>query len=206
MLGDVDNEEILNQIFHIEDVLTPTHLKMLVDTAKSRTIDWSFLDNTHTDSKQDYLNAFGFIHDLYDYKTKPDPDKHWGTFVAPLLVMIDKLDFHFQSLLRARINMTVRTGSSHPGYPHIDDNEMFNMWSAIFYVEDSDGPTYFYDFMRDEYSEDQTPRRPLKVIKKVEPVKNSGVIFNANIYHSGMLPKDHQTRILVNYNFTGHKK
>ena len=203
----MDDEKILEQIYVVEDVLYPTHLKMLTDTVKNRTMNWGFLDNTHTHIVDDnYLNAFGFVHDLYDYKVKPVADEHWGTFVAPLLVMIDKAGFEFQSLLRARINLTVKTGSSHPGYPHIDDNQMFDMFSAIFFLEDSDGDTCFYDNPRKTYSEDQTPKQHMKVVKRVQPKANTGVIFNANIYHSGMLPLQHQTRRLVNYNFTGRKK
>jgi len=203
----MEDESILQQIYVVDDVLSPSHLKMLVDTVKSRTFNWSFLDNTHTDAiDSNYLNAFGFVHDLYDYKVKQIADEHWGTFTAPLLSMVDKCGFEFHSLLRARVNMTVKTGGSHHGYPHIDDNEMHNMFSAIFYLEDSDGDTCFYDNPRRAYAEKQTPVKPFKLIRRVSPKANSGVIFNANIFHGGMLPTENQTRRLVNYNFTGVKK
>ena len=202
----MNDDPVLNEIYVVDNVLLPTHLKMLVDTVKSRSMNWSFLGNTHTHAVDaNFLDAFGFVHDLYDYKVKPVADEHWGTFVAPLLAMIDKAGFEFHSLLRARINMTVKTGGSHPGYPHIDDNEMFNMFSAIFFLEDSDGDTCFYDNPRKSYVEDQIPKTAMKVIKRVNPIANSGVIFNGNIYHSGMLPINHQTRRLVNYNFMGRK-
>jgi hypothetical protein len=88
--------------------------------------------------------------------------------------------------------------------------DQLDMYSAIFYIEDSDGPTILYDYMRKEINPNQFfdahPNVDLKPAKMIEPVKNTGMIFNANIYHSGTLPEKHQTRTLINYNFLGRKK
>jgi hypothetical protein len=203
-------DSVLEHVYEVCDVLTPTHLKLLTDTVKSTTFPWSFLPNTHTDLTINPLNTYGLVHNLYDYKTQPKVSEHWGVFIAPLLVMIDKAGFEFHSLLRARVNCTTSNAMPHLGYPHIDDLNTLDMYSAIFYIEDSDGPTILYDHMRKEINQDQQqdayPDIFFNVAKNIEPVKNSGVIFNANIYHSGMLPEKHATRTLINYNFTGRPK
>lgn len=204
------SNEVLDNIFEVDNVLTPTHLKLITDTVKSTNFDWNFLPNTHTYYTINPLNSYGLVHSLYDYKTQQKTSEHWGVFIAPLLIMIDKAGFEFHSLLRARVNCTTSSGIPHSGYPHIDDLDQLDMYSAIFYIEDSDGPTILYDYMRKSINPNQFvdmyPDAEFKPAKFIQPVKNTGFIFNANIYHSGMLPEQHATRTLINYNFLGKKK
>jgi hypothetical protein len=201
---------VLDHIFTVDNVLSPTHLKLLTDTAKATNFEWNYLPNTHSDYTINPLNSYGLVHNLYDYKNQKTPSKHWGVFIAPLLVMIDKAGFEFHSLLRARVNCTMSNAMPHDGYPHIDDLDQISMYSAIFYIEDSDGPTILYTHMRESVSEipylDAHPDVDFVPAKLIDPIKNTGFIFNGNIYHSGMIPEKHQTRTLINYNFLGKKK
>ena len=59
------------------------------------------------------------------------------------------------------------------------------------YVNDSDGPTKLYNF-------DKT-----KVVKEVHPKTGRVLIFDGLTYHASSSPKDHPSRIVVNYNFDG---
>jgi hypothetical protein len=204
----MDTEFILNNIFEVENVLTPTHMKMLTDTVVNTNFPWSFLPNVHDhySDRGDIVDSFGFIHSLYDADIMQPPTKYWDVCIPPLLAMIDKAGFHFDSLSRARVNLSTKTGDQHFGHPHIDNKAAIkHMYSAIFYLQDSDGPTVFYDMYRDGYKEDQTPDRELKPIKEVHPRKNCGVIFDGNIYHGASNPMEHQTRLIINYNFYGSK-
>jgi hypothetical protein len=42
-------KNVLDHIFTVDDVLTPTHLKLLTDTVKATNFEWNYLPNTHSD-------------------------------------------------------------------------------------------------------------------------------------------------------------
>ena len=68
--------------------------------------------------------------------------------------------------------------------PHTD--LAFPHWVVIYYVNDSEGDTVFYDQRNN-------------IIKTVNPKKGRIVFFNGSIKHSGGIPK-YNPRCLVNYN------
>jgi hypothetical protein len=58
----------------------------------------------------------------------------------------------------------------------------------LYYVLDSDGPTYFYDDNNN-------------IIDSVTPVAGRSVIFDGKIKHSSSSPVLSKRRIVINYNF-----
>lgn len=70
-------------------------------------------------------------------------------------------------------------------YPHIDHP---NGISMIYYVNETDGDTYFFN-------------EKLKVIKKVSPKKGRLLIFDSNIIHASSPPKKYDTRCIINFVF-----
>lgn len=71
--------------------------------------------------------------------------------------------------------------------PHVDfmDKHM----AALYYVNDSDGPTYFFD---EEY----------KVTKTVHPKQGRFILFDGDMFHAGSHPNKNTFRIVTNFNFT----
>ena len=51
--------------------------------------------------------------------------------------------------------------------------------------------TTFFKKSNDEY----------KIIKTVEPKKGRFVVFDGKYYHAGRHPNDHDTRLVINFNF-----
>jgi len=88
---------------------------------------------------------------------------------------------------RVKVNLLLSredaTEKSHP--PHVDDIGK-NCFSIVYYVDDSDGPTIFYDNNQN-------------IIKTVEPKKNRAVFFPSNLLHSSSCPKQYNRRLVVNY-------
>lgn len=72
--------------------------------------------------------------------------------------------------------------------PHVDRDD--DHVSMIYYVNDSDGDTYFFHNDNDN----------LTVYNKVSPVKGRAVIFDGNIYHAGSHPSHNPHRIIINFN------
>lgn len=89
-----------------------------------------------------------------------------------------------KTILRAKANLLTRETQpcTHP--PHIDDNKPHIAF--IYYVNDSDGDTHFYD--------------KGKLAQTVSPKKGSGVMFKGHIYHASASPVENRFRLVINYN------
>ena len=190
-----------NEIVVIEDVLSESHLAMVTEAVKSNRFPWYFMENTHTYADQVGNSSYGFIHWLHE----PDgfdaePSIYLNIFSPVLYIMLDRVDLSFRRLIRARVNLSTRSPEQHGGYPHVDWTEQVPYFSGLFYLEDSDGDTCFYDYRCSGGMVSKNPE-DAQIIKRVTPKRNRGVIFNGNIAHSAMLPLEHDTRTVVNFCF-----
>lgn len=90
-------------------------------------------------------------------------------------------DAQIKALLRVRLNGTFKLL---PVYPHEDANpDDKDIWTIIYYVNDSDGGTNFYHDKGDTLA------------KTVSYKKGRAVMFPAPYYHNAETPVDHSTRI-----------
>ena len=72
--------------------------------------------------------------------------------------------------------------------PHVDTNS--NHWVMIYYVNDSDGDTFLFD------------NNDVSIVKhRISPKKGRILMFNGNTLHAGMHPRNHDYRIVINFNF-----
>lgn len=194
----VDSE---SEIIVIDDVLSPSHLAMVTEAIKSNRFPWYFMGNTHTYADQIGENSFGFIHWLHEPDAVDAEPSAYLNVVSPILyIMLDRTNLRFNRLIRARVNLSTKAPKQHDGYPHVDWTEQIPYFSGLFYLEDSDGDTCFYDYrvVGGMASKDPSER---KIIKRVTPRKNSAVVFNGNIAHTAMLPLRHDTRTVINFCF-----
>tara|TARA_B100000085_G_scaffold55142_1_gene48262 strand:- start:257 stop:799 length:543 start_codon:yes stop_codon:yes gene_type:complete len=130
----------------------------------------------------------GFSHVAYR-KNKNDmqQSKYFDILLPVLFEAVDryKKGHEVQDVYRIRCAMFVRNQNNGNHVAHIDQG--FKHHVMLYYVNDSDGPTSFYD---DD-----------KVIKQIHPKKGRCVIFPGEIYHASSCPKEHVNRIVINYNF-----
>ena len=89
-----------------------------------------------------------------------------------------------ENILRMKSNMLLQTQNS-PNTPHIDYK--FPHMVLLYYVNDSDGSTIFYD-------------SELKEIKKVNPKRGRIVLFDGSQYHSSTPPQKNKCRCVINFN------
>jgi hypothetical protein len=74
-----------------------------------------------------------------------------------------------------------------PTPAHRDRNEEHVV--LIYYAMDSDGDTVIYN------NEEER-----KIIKSVSPCKNRFLFFSGNYWHASYLPREHDMRVVVNFN------
>ena len=76
--------------------------------------------------------------------------------------------------------------------PHIDSKNKDN-FSLIYYINDSDGDTVFFN---ERYGEVKTNK--LSIYKKITPKKNKAVIFDGSCFHASTNPINFENRIIMN--------
>lgn len=128
--------------------------------------------------------------------------------LTPILNSIQ--DIHGDILLyRAKVNVNMPDGYRHPNshpvvtpdtnqpryvsqVPHTDlkfeNGNSIPHLVCLYYVNDSDGPTFFYD-------------NDLNVIEKVSPSRGTAVIFDGDTLHAGSNPILTPLRFAININF-----
>jgi hypothetical protein len=82
--------------------------------------------------------------------------------------------------------------------PHID--YPIDHMVMIYYVNDSDGDTFVFD-QRVENLDNIKKLNKLTVKKRISPKKGRVLIFDGRFLHSGMHPREHNHRIIINFNF-----
>lgn len=134
-------------------------------------------------------NPFQFIH-WVNLKNCP-----YINVIAPVL---DTLAQEFQSnmsIVKMKFNMLTRGTSKEFHFPHTDVDETDDCYTAIYYVNDADGPTYLFN----EFGPKETDDVTIKSV--VEPQKGKLAIFKANRFHASSSPIESDFRIVLNIVF-----
>ena len=162
-------------------------------------IEDNFLDQEKFDELQTLMlsNTFAwYYNDVIDYRGQKDKFQFFHMFwvegaprsndfikVIPILQKIRPM-----SLWRIKANLLTRTPEIIENEFHIDmdimSEEKLKHWTtSIFYINTNNGYTLF---------EDGT---------KVESVANRMLTFPASTRHTGTNCTDHQTRVIINFNY-----
>ena len=156
--------------------------KFLTSQIPNLTFPWCYIPNlTHKGA-----NEVGFGTDLRGGKDLHEIiNPFHDLLLTPLYsfchtkkILIDQV-LHFRTFLQ--------TPSPNPSSQAIHIDRPENHMVMLYYVNDSDGDTIFYDDNENE-------------IKRVTPKKGRIAFFDGSIKHSGSSPSN-STRIVINYNF-----
>lgn len=155
------------------------------------TVDKTDLDSR--DNFKDMIEYMQFVHIFYSYnslKNVYEKSNYFHTIQGLCDQLLKKFNREDILIKRAKVNIqpqNLKFNKHNHNSPHVDlKNEEHKV--LLFYVNDSDGDTFFFD-------------KSNKIIKKVSPVQNRAVIFDGNILHAGSHPKISDYRIVVNIDF-----
>jgi hypothetical protein len=136
-----------------------------------------------------YVAPLQFSHHLYmEGEERVSP--HFGAFSGIYLKL--KQYFGNYTLLRSKVNIStilppIDYGKSQ--VPHVDleyDNSTpVAHWVALYYLNGSDGNTFFYNSSEE-------------ILRVVEPKANRLLLFNGSLLHAASNPAFEQFRIIVN--------
>jgi hypothetical protein len=119
----------------------------------------------------------------------------------PLITACAKHNIKINHIIRIRAGMILKTCDDIIHTPHVD--YPYPHSTMLFYLNDSDGDTLFYNEM---HSGEQSQIAALEkskvtISERIEPKANRYSIFNGLQFHSSTAPKKSEFRIVINYNF-----
>jgi hypothetical protein len=179
---------MMEDIKHISQLASPemqSSLLSLVEDAGN--FPWYYVPSIVRNRE----DSFGFTHSVYKEGV---PNSNYFDFFIPLLEQFEKrTNTEIKEILRARIRMTVPVlGKSFSNLPHTDFDVSHKAF--VYYINDSDGDTIFYDKFRGEDISD------LKEVARVSPKMGDAVMFEGLRFHSGAVPSKNR-RIVLNVDY-----
>lgn len=192
-----------SDVIILDDFMPKGFVDRLEATVTSDRFKWFFLDNiTRSEiprkynSDIEFKDCWGLSHSIFHDKEWYDPYSMLQYSLMICETFADKTDLSFDWLYRMKVNQSLKGSERLINYPHIDNNLPHDV--LLYYVNDSDGPTYLYD--RIWHPDDDGNTIDLKVIAEIEPKKGRAVKFDGLRYHSSSTPTDNLKRIALNIN------
>jgi hypothetical protein len=184
---------IRNSIAIIDNAI-PNELHDIIErNISAHNFPWYYNDNVSGVFSAKEREEVGFVNVVFRHKVdnkscllKDMKDYSNNILISSLRITADKINVPVTNINRIRVGMFLKSPLRIIHQPHTDYNVPH--LSMLYYLIDSDGPTYFYDEKGD-------------VIKTVDPVKGTAVIFDGSIKHSSSTPVNSNRRIVINYNF-----
>jgi len=141
-----------------------------------------------TDKRHKEHNFLVHILYTYEYDTKTATENSKYSHMADKILKLFTLATGYQigKLFRAKVNYYPQCNYMKEGDYNTPHNDMDHPHQVLlYYVNDSDGPTYFFD---DDY----------KIVKVVEPKKGRFILFDGCITHASSFPVKSHFRVGLN--------
>ncbi len=177
-----------------DNFLDDYYIDYLLEAVDGPGIPWKYHHNVSIPTPGDYDEGwkFGFSHLIFDAKAGINfQDTEGDVWLPAIMKMETQFNLMKGSLMRSRLDMTVRAPKNVLHTPHTDQN--FPHYTFILYMKDSDGETIIYN----ETNRDG----PLTIKETIEPKKNRLIFFDGDLVHTGHSPCKTRNRILLNTNF-----
>lgn len=187
------------EIFVVENSISKEDQDKLETLTTSHNFPWFFYPGTILPTDVTYtndciiqkgLNPPQFSH-FMEINQSPFVD-----LVAPILNTITSIFNTNIQILKLKFNLLTKSNKKTHHWPHADiDNFSDKLMTGIYFVNDSDGPTYIFD----EFA----PKKNNKATKNVtiDPEKGKMVLFDSRRFHSSSSPVVHEKRIVLNIVF-----
>jgi hypothetical protein len=118
------------------------------------------------------------------------------SLVAPILNCLANVFNSNIQILKLKFNLLTKSSDNTHHWPHADiDNYTDDVMTGLYYLIDSDGPTYLFEQFAPKESEN------ISIVAKVEPEKGKLAIFDSRRFHASSSPTMNETRIVLNVVF-----
>ena len=200
-------------VWHIEDGIPKSYQDVLENTLTSKNFLWSRSNKTAIPTEdgrgvifdKNTLDEGQMVHSFFGYDQEQENHSEYFNLVKPVMYFIEAVDT--PHIVRIKANMLTKNsnwpeGKHNPIHTDIsleDDEERAKFMTALYYVNDSDGDTLFFD--RSYRGEEVEDDNNLKIFARYKPKKGTLLVFNSELYHASTPPKEHDTRIVISFVF-----
>lgn len=190
-----------NNEFIIRDVIEKENADKIEKLTKDPNFPWYFCPGTVLSEDiednprviKSGSNPFQFTHTI-DIDTSP-----YITVFAPVINVMAKQFGNNIEIARIKCNLLTRSIDHSYSLPHTDIDATDGWYSAIYYINDSDGDTHLFNEFGPKKCEEVTIR------SRVSPEKNKLVVFNSNRFHASSSPINNDVRIIMNIVFRSYQ-
>jgi len=167
----------------VDEILPEVQANWLDDLCKSTEFPWYYMSNPTYEGAQ---GRNSFAH-LAMWEGVPRSDVY--NRIEPILRTIAKeAEMDYNSLYRVRFGMYLPCHVTDPEHNQIHTDHHMPHRVALYYVNNADGPTYFFD------DNDVCTN-------KIEPKRGRLVVFDGTTRHASTCPMVTNVRITLNLNF-----
>lgn len=144
--------------------------------------------------------TFQFENRIYSEKNGIVDPHAWSSIISPMILEYQEdhedICAKFTGIFRAKMNMLTTDVTDQCKFhtPHVD--AIFPHWVMLYYINDSDGPTYFFEQKYNGQKQELTLNRIFN------PIKGQFLVFDGLTYHASTSPKKSIQRCVININFT----
>ena len=133
-----------------------------------------------------------FVHTLYNIEFKNPANSESLPMVHTVCDhFLKTFNFKKMDVMRSKVNLQIQVKDFKPhqhNTPHIDYTEDVPHYVLLYYLNESDGDTFFFN-------------KDHSVMKRIAPEPNKLVFFNGSIEHASSHPSNHKYRIAMNTDF-----
>lgn len=182
----------------IDNLLTKSHFSLVQSVITDESFMWKHIFSTSGASWEESDHwSHSFAHVIFQHINFANQNSECATMgvyqivLIPLLIALDKQELELDILYRIRAGMLTKTPHRVVHGKHVDQKkpELPNLQTGLYYINDSDGPTYIYD------NDDN-------VIEKVDPIANRWFSMSNDTFHASSTPVVNQVRYVINYNYS----
>jgi hypothetical protein len=166
----------------IENVVNISLQEYIKEQFCSINFPWFYVDDIVQNNSGSVIG--GFFNPIVQQHSPSAPQV--DLCMSILFTALESVNIGFESVDRIRAGMFTKEHSNIIHSPHIDIP--IPHLAMLYYILDSDGPTYFYDNNKN-------------IIKQVNPKQGTAVIFDGLTLHSSSSPCLYNRRLVLNYNF-----
>jgi len=187
-----------------EDAFSKSILKKIKDAVFAENFPWFYSASTsYSDTQDAYSSSFAHMALQDEQKLSPIAE----LLETAILTALDNENQNVSKIFRIRIGLiTAKHGDELVHTPHID--WAYPHRTGLIYLNDSDGPTVFYNELyaidsklsqKEHY--DQVLKGKLTIKQLVYPKENKMVLFDGLQYHASTAPTSTQRRVVINFNY-----
>lgn len=180
-------------------IQSKSYLQYLNELVTSNQFNWHYMSSTaYKEESEDKPYNFSFYHLLVN-KGEPVSDK-WDVFLPLVYELVEKSEIKDHYISRVRLGMITQAPHFNVHAPHCDFID--NHRTLLYYLNKSDGDTYFYSNKFKVSDDGKEPYRyeNFDLSYQNHYKQNSMISFDGQTYHSSSSPQHHNCRIAININ------